>query len=73
MDSSEPAVNFLGRREFMAKTRLRTSIFGLRTLVGGANARPVTGDFLRHDLRAHSRENQGLSFQASTALKLIFI
>ena len=31
MDSSEPVLNFLGRREFMAKPTIRTSIFGTPT------------------------------------------
>ena len=39
MDSSEPAVNFLGRTEFMARGKLRTSVFGLRTSRQGRNPR----------------------------------
>ena len=54
MDSSEPVLNFLGRREFMAKSETGTSTFGLRTFGWDLEAkfraslesyRPISGLF----------------------------
>jgi hypothetical protein len=70
VDSSEPALNFLGRREFMAKWR-REQVPLVCDLLGGR----IEGDF--EDSRGsyacspvYSGENYGPSFQRNSGWKL---